>query len=91
MTAPNHTPGPWRVNGNLGFKDVVLSGNTVIAKSNRDLVNFAENARLIAAAPALLAALEAIMELGRKDLSNPKYDEYFASATATVAALKEGR
>ena len=42
-------------------------------------------ARIAAAAPALLEALRAILEIGKRDMSNPKYDGYFESAYAAVA------
>jgi hypothetical protein len=40
--------------------------------------------KLIAAAPELLQALEAILELGRKDNSNPKYDQYYENAKNAI-------
>lgn len=42
------------------------------------------NARLIAAAPDLLDALRGILEIGKRDTSNPKYDGYFESARAAI-------
>ncbi len=43
------------------------------------------NARLIAAAPDLLEALRNILEIGKRDTSNPKYDGYFEAARAVLA------
>ena len=43
-----------------------------------------KNAKLISAAPELLAALKNILECGRKDLSNPKYDGYFETAKNVI-------
>jgi hypothetical protein len=43
------------------------------------------NARLIAAAPDLLAALKNIIQIGKRDMSNPKYDGYFEAARAAIA------
>ena len=48
----------------------------------------APDARLLAAAPELLDALVALVELGRKDTSNPKYDGYFDTARAAIAKAK---
>jgi len=42
------------------------------------------DARLIAAAPELLEALEGIIEIGKRDMSNPKYDEYFEAARKAI-------
>ena len=60
-----HTPGPWSVKGDIGTS--VWAGPLFVGKTEWDLysncVNNREeaqsNARLIAAAPELLAALEA--------------------------------
>jgi hypothetical protein len=41
--------------------------------------------RLAQAAPDLLAALRGILEIGKRDMSNPKYDGYFAVAREAVA------
>ena len=58
-----HTPGPWEVNGNHRLD--ICAGNagvvaTVLAPTT---VNGKANARLIAAAPDLLAALEVFVGL----------------------------
>jgi hypothetical protein len=53
--------------------------------------NALANARLIAAAPELLEALQGIIEIGKRDLSNPKYDGFFTTARAAIArATGEG-
>lgn len=70
----NHTPGPWHVGGHVGkFESEKISyigiggGGAHLARAAiTGLVNEAEaaaNARLIAAAPELLATLQAIAEM----------------------------
>ena len=46
------------------------------------------NADLIAAAPEIYEALESILEIGKRDMSNPKYDAYFQSAHAALAKAR---
>lgn len=47
------------------------------------------NARLMASAPRLLEALRSILTIGKRDLTNPKYDGYFQEANDAVdEALK---
>ncbi len=57
MSEATHTPGPWRVEG---WSDAIGSGNTVLDDDGRAVSDgriSAADARLIAAAPDLLAAL----------------------------------
>ena len=46
------------------------------------------NGHLLAAAPDLYEALRGIMEIGKRDLSNPKYDGYFATTRAALAKAR---
>jgi hypothetical protein len=65
-----HTPGPWQVGpayDNDGIAEVIIEhktehGNLVVAVALGGLVGQAENANLIAAAPDLLEALQALCE-----------------------------
>jgi hypothetical protein len=38
---------------------------------------------------ALLEALEALIDVGKRDMTNPKYDGYFESAKQAIALAKE--
>lgn len=58
MTNVQHTPGPWQV---LEHRQIIQIGTNVFVGSTNDDYPMGEaNARLIAAAPDLLAALKAI-------------------------------
>ena len=47
------------------------------------------NMLLIAAAPELLEALKGILEIGKRDTTNPKYDGYYDTARAAVAKAEK--
>ena len=54
-----HTPGPWHYTNQLIFKDGICIAETFSRETGMDAV---ANARLIAAAPELLAALQEITD-----------------------------
>lgn len=60
MTQTAHTPGPWEVGKDSGDKHSIygMAGRLAIAQQGEANVNHA-NARLIGAAPEMLAALHA--------------------------------
>jgi hypothetical protein len=70
MSKAKHTPGPWRIHGCEAGQPICAIGDRVICDQDKDEVavvryNAADceaNARLIAAAPELLATLEAFAE-----------------------------
>lgn len=45
------------------------------------------NARLIVEAPNLYIALKGLFEIGKRDLTNPKYDPYFEAAREVIERL----
>lgn len=56
MTQATHTPGPWELT--FGEYDAAIHAGATIAMVDDTMRAWKENARLIAAAPDLLAALE---------------------------------
>jgi hypothetical protein len=95
-----HTSGPWKVEEKRSFHNwnfFPISATSVDTSSSIPRLQWEiatagqeEDAHLIAAAPELLEALKGILEIGKRDLSNPKYDGYFATAQAAIDKA-EGR
>jgi hypothetical protein len=97
-----HTPGPWKAVFNTcgdHGTHYITSPVGVVGYWHGHKSHHADNfwrlseqdARLIAAAPELLEALQGIIEIGKRDLSNPKYDGFFTTARAAIArATGEG-
>jgi hypothetical protein len=55
--APKHTPGPWQICPGGGFLHFTAVNGEIVAKINANKITY-QDARLIAAAPELLAALK---------------------------------
>lgn len=95
MGGINHTPGPWSARAN-GAQWVVDAGREQrVASVNTALMGQEANARLIAAAPELLAALRPFADIGVSE--NPDYQpmirmdrEAILAARAAIAKA-EGR
>lgn len=82
MSKPKFTPGPWHVDYRRGWR--VWSDDGMLVASC-DHADFDEaNACLIAAAPELYAALAGILEIGKRDMTNSKYDGYFDEARSVL-------
>lgn len=45
--------------------------------------------KLVIAAPDLLEALQGILDIGKRDMSNPKYDAYFRIAKEAIKKATE--
>jgi len=79
-----HTPGPWHFDGESIYNDaaeiIVLR---LKSNSYNSAVNIA-NARLIAAAPELLAALQGILYAINVRIDDPRI-KYFDAARAAIA------
>ena len=100
MSAPKHTPGPWIIReGDFGESEFVI---TTEARQELGIVSICEinvyfdgdigaeqkaNARLIAAAPELLAALNEIAAWGDGE-AGPHMDEPGAACIARAAIAK---
>lgn len=99
-----HTPGPWTCHVTVtdddswapGVQKVeVESGETLIASYKTEYVEYPSqdeceaNARLIAAAPELLEALSALMELERRGRFMPIGREWDAARAAIARATGE--
>ena len=59
-TKAQPTPGPWTV-GTINYADIHSADGEVVALAIKGLPGTAANARLIAAAPGLLAALKGLL------------------------------
>ena len=79
----NHTPGPWSVNFKK-FSEVRTENGALVLECKKltGLVNLQANARLVAAAPCLLAAL---VMLVAGDEAQCLDDEMFDAARAAIA------
>lgn len=83
-----HTPGPWALNGVMALDTPLWIVSIPGEQARIEVADYSAesegNARLIAAAPELLAALAGIIEIGKRDMTNPKYDAYFEEARAAI-------
>lgn len=94
-----HTPGPWRRDSRNGIYELDIVGphgedigyaNYSDGADERTVYPGKANADLMAAAPELLEALKGILEIGKRDTTNSKYDGYYDSAERAIAKA-EGR
>ena len=87
MTTMKHTPGPWTVLPGITSGDIITPMGRVAS-----CVTLTTDAHLIAAAPALLEALEAIdllMDMGDEVPDNTAFT--FDDSTAINAAFAQAR
>lgn len=97
-----HTPGPWiapkgQTNLVCAERDwksqqigALKHGFQATVSLQQGEAQAAADARLIAAAPELLEALIGLIEIGKRDMSNPKYDSYFDFAKLAIAKATGG-
>ena len=80
-----YTQGKWKAKDSIGKRFACVGTEDV----NVALLVYKRDAKLIASAPDLLDALNGIIEIGKRDLSNPKYDDYFKIAKQAIAKAEE--
>ena len=94
---PKHTPGPWQICSSDDGRPYIRAGESgpIVAKAYRATVGHGPlpgtaNARLIAAAPELLAALEQLvrMDLGLDCCDTDEQARRWAVGRAAVAKAK---
>ncbi|QEL18751.1 hypothetical protein PX52LOC_05788 [Limnoglobus roseus] len=94
MTKATHTPGPWRVDSGMGSLSYVRakSGELVASctwmHSDGKPIEAQANARLIAAAPDLLDALEAMWDSACTNASSTPSKAAFIKAHAAINKAK---
>jgi hypothetical protein len=97
MTKPHspHTPGPWRVNEDAAGITVVDSEGWIVAEGIGGFENERGTARLIAAAPELYEACEAMIRLAdmglEESLREPEEGGNYAAYNRAKAALAKAR
>jgi len=94
MSKIKHTPGPWKYDPDNERSDLIVrAGGLLLAEVNDTrswpLAQCQANARLIAAAPDMLAALQAALELSDKikEVDQPRTDECQAVYNQVKAAI----
>ena len=99
MSEHGHTPGPWRVDGSPGVRQWIAAGESDLAVvfatdvQTRAALPLEANANLMAAAPDLLRAIEALRHLARCMATGPGwtqelFDEALKAADAAVEKTK---
>lgn len=98
MSGAMHTPGPWELvivemtDGKPFCHVYGADGDAIVYATLRDPEEVAANALLIAAAPELLQALEAMIDERWSDLHShmrrEQFDRHFASELAAIAKAK---
>lgn len=84
MSKAKHTPGPWDENNGRVFRG--NSGSICILTDQHSFVEYRANARLIAAAPELLEALEYIYLLLQDDYDGDALKRLTAELSDTARA-----
>lgn len=101
MKTTNHTPGPWRFHLGRGASPRIhiqtsggyqIVSTTEVSRHAPEAIEQRANARLIAAAPDLLAALELALKCADDHGADHfGFGEYADAARAAIAKAKEGQ
>ena len=85
-----YTSGKWVVKeiGDSAAEIIAEETQVAFVKYSNGEAEGRATAYLIAAAQELLEALKGIIEIGKRNLENPKYDGYFDAARAAIAAAE---
>jgi hypothetical protein len=95
MSNTKHTPGPWKVDGITGLLVAVVQGQAEILASHGDPLLYGTcdaDARLIAAAPDLLAACQEIIDgmVDGKNSTNKNVTMYAIQMVKSAIAKATG-
>lgn len=90
MDKTMHTPGPWEVRKTASGNPFIYSGKinvagVAMARHGIDVATSEANARLIAAAPELLAALIELRDAAYNAYADSSCNEAFALADAVIS------
>ncbi len=86
-----HTPGPWSTRENGGWQKMIMAGKHIITYSTGEnqKEEVEANARLIAAAPDMLEALDGLVGIGiMNPTGSPTLDKLIDQAEAAIARAK---
>lgn len=93
MSESKHTPGPWAVGKRdsalILYHDPELGTSDQVAHACRIMREWEANARLVAAAPDLLAALESLLAHVTLDVGLPEHEATIIKARRAIARAKE--
>ena len=83
-----HTPGPWHLSASKACIWHQDHGRICTPPNHAQVWNWEPNARLIAAAPELLAALEALLDMDVAYQRGPRVQDAVAVARTAIAKAK---
>lgn len=88
---PKHTPGPWHVTSMTLNLVVVGANGGAVARTDYAGTLDEDNARLIAAAPEMLDALERLLSVIEKRFGSASLDGTMMIARAAIAKATGGK
>lgn len=91
MSAHKHTPGPWELHESVTHVRVVAADGENIWFEDKRCPRVIEDARLIAAAPELLAEVQQAviqMEMAAECIQSKRYDEALLHVTSLMRSKR---